>query len=90
MIDWPQTLIAAVAAPFLANELGWIGAEIGRQPWTVYGLLLTRDAGTPAQSPWTAGFSLAVFVTVYVVLGFLFTKFLMSTLKTLPVENDKE
>jgi len=85
-----RLVIAAVAAPFLANELGWIGAEIGRQPWTVYGLLLTKDAGTPAQSILTAGFSLAVFVTVYVVLGFLFTKFLMSTLKTLPVENDKE
>ena len=30
--------------PFLANELGWITAEMGRQPWIVYHVLLTRDA----------------------------------------------
>ena len=85
-----RLVIAAAAAPFLANELGWIGAEIGRQPWTVYGLLLTDNAGTPAQSSLTAGFSLAIFVIVYAALGFLFVKFLASTLKTLPVDKDKE
>ena len=30
--------------PFLANELGWLTAEMGRQPWIVYNVLLTRDA----------------------------------------------
>jgi len=30
--------------PFLANELGWVTAEMGRQPWIVYHVLLTRDA----------------------------------------------
>ena len=37
-----------VPLPLLANELGWIGAEIGRQPWVVYGLLRTHDAVSPA------------------------------------------
>jgi cytochrome d ubiquinol oxidase subunit I len=34
----------AIPLPFLANELGWITAEVGRQPWIVYRLMLTRDA----------------------------------------------
>lgn len=33
-----------IPLPFLANELGWITAEVGRQPWIVYGLLKTKDA----------------------------------------------
>ncbi len=33
-----------VPLPFIANQLGWIVAEVGRQPWVVYGLLRTRDA----------------------------------------------
>jgi len=36
--------VFAVPLPFLANQLGWCAAEIGRQPWVVYGLLRTSDA----------------------------------------------
>ncbi|MFH0799933.1 MAG: cytochrome ubiquinol oxidase subunit I [Pseudomonadota bacterium] len=36
--------ILAIPLPFIANELGWITAEVGRQPWAVYHVLKTRDA----------------------------------------------
>lgn len=36
--------VLAVPLPYLANQLGWIAAEVGRQPWTVYGLLRTSDS----------------------------------------------
>jgi cytochrome d ubiquinol oxidase subunit I len=41
----------ALATPlgFLALETGWIVTEVGRQPWIVYGIMLTRDAVTPVQ-----------------------------------------
>lgn len=38
----------SIPLPIIANELGWIAAEVGRQPWIVYGLLRTADAATPA------------------------------------------
>jgi len=40
--------LLALALPFLANITGWVVTEIGRQPWTVYGVLLTRDSVSPA------------------------------------------
>ena len=43
----------SIPLPFIANELGWIAAEIGRQPWAVYGVLRTADAvsiSVPASS----------------------------------------
>jgi cytochrome d ubiquinol oxidase subunit I len=49
----------------LAMELGWIVTEVGRQPWTVYGVLLTRDAVTPAGG---VIITLAVTLVIYLVL----------------------
>jgi cytochrome d ubiquinol oxidase subunit I len=36
--------LVSIPLPVIANELGWIAAEVGRQPWIVYGEMLTRDA----------------------------------------------
>ncbi|MFZ3172903.1 MAG: cytochrome ubiquinol oxidase subunit I [Carboxydocellales bacterium] len=41
------TIIFAVLIPLLINELGWFAAEIGRQPWIVYGILKTNLAASP-------------------------------------------
>jgi cytochrome d ubiquinol oxidase subunit I len=51
-------------AGFLAVLAGWITTEVGRQPWTVYGLLATADSVAPVQAPAVAG-SLLAFVLVY-------------------------
>ena len=51
--------------PFLATLTGWFTAEVGRQPWTVYGLLRTTDAMTPFLTARAATLSLVVFCAVY-------------------------
>jgi cytochrome d ubiquinol oxidase subunit I len=51
--------------PFIATWMGWFTAEVGRQPWTVYGVLRTSDAMTPFLTARAATISLVVFVTVY-------------------------
>jgi cytochrome bd ubiquinol oxidase subunit I len=51
--------------PFIATLTGWFTAEVGRQPWTVYGVLRTADALTPFLTTRAAALSLALFCTVY-------------------------
>ncbi|GLY67154.1 cytochrome ubiquinol oxidase subunit I [Amycolatopsis taiwanensis] len=49
----------------VAMEFGWIVTEVGRQPWTVYGLLLTRDAVTTAGGvPVTLGATIAIYAVL--------------------------
>jgi cytochrome d ubiquinol oxidase subunit I len=50
---------------FIAVLCGWYTAEVGRQPWVVYGLLRTRDAVTPALTTGEVLFSLIGYVVVY-------------------------
>jgi cytochrome d ubiquinol oxidase subunit I len=63
-----RTAIVAMAFPYLAATAGWILTEMGRQPWIVQGLLKTADAHSPAVSSTMLAFSLAVFVSLYVLL----------------------
>jgi len=49
-----RALIAAGPGAFVALEAGWIAAEVGRQPWTIYGLVRTADAVTPVRGLWIA------------------------------------
>jgi cytochrome d ubiquinol oxidase subunit I len=51
--------------PFIAILTGWFTAEVGRQPWAIYGLLRTAQAATPALSEHSVGTSLAVSVVTY-------------------------
>jgi cytochrome bd ubiquinol oxidase subunit I len=51
--------------PFIAILTGWFTAEVGRQPWTVYGILRTADAMTPFLTARAAAVSLVVYCTVY-------------------------
>jgi len=58
-----------ISLPLLANLAGWIFTEIGRQPWIVQGLLLTKDAVSPTVSAWSVGLTLACFTLLYGVLA---------------------
>jgi cytochrome bd ubiquinol oxidase subunit I len=53
---------------FVAVLCGWYTAEVGRQPWVVYGILRTEDAITPSLTGGQALFSLIVYVAVYLVI----------------------
>jgi cytochrome d ubiquinol oxidase subunit I len=51
--------------PFVATLTGWFTAEVGRQPWTIYGVLRTADALTPFLTTRAATISLVVFCAIY-------------------------
>lgn len=66
------TFVWAVLLPEIANEAGWYAAEMGRQPWVVYGLLRTSDAFSRTVTANQILFSLILFTLVYTVLFILF------------------
>lgn len=63
-----KIMIYAIVLPYLACETGWIVAEVGRQPWIVYGLMRTSDAVSVLATSQVA-ISLAAFVILYTFLG---------------------
>jgi cytochrome d ubiquinol oxidase subunit I len=62
----------SVLLPQIANQVGWYSAEVGRQPWVVYGLLRTSDALSENVKAEQVLFSLILFTVVYVILFILF------------------
>ena len=73
-----KVMLYAIPLPYIALESGWMVAEVGRQPWIVYGLMRTSDAVSPiaASQVWL---TLVGFVLVYSLLGavafYLISKF---------------
>ncbi len=66
-----RLLIWIIPLPYLAIQLGWIVAEVGRQPWIVYGIMRTRDAVSPVAAG-EVGLTLTMFVVVYSGLGLVY------------------
>ena len=64
-----KTIVAAIAMPFIANTAGWIMTEIGRQPWTVFGLYTTAQSVSPNVTAGQLLFSIIVFCGSYLILG---------------------
>jgi cytochrome d ubiquinol oxidase subunit I len=58
----------AIPLPYVANTAGWLMAEVGRQPWIVHELMLTRNAVSPAVSSGMVLFSLLAFSLIYAAL----------------------
>ena len=66
---WLQWILAlSFPLPFIAITLGWVSAEVGRQPWIVQGLMKTKDAISPTVSAGDIGLSLTIFALLYLVL----------------------
>jgi cytochrome d ubiquinol oxidase subunit I len=65
-------LMLAFPFPYIANTLGWMTAELGRQPWLIYGLFQTRDGYSKVVSNGDTIFTLIGFISLYLVLGVLF------------------
>ncbi|ADD66991.1 cytochrome bd ubiquinol oxidase subunit I [Denitrovibrio acetiphilus DSM 12809] len=66
-----KLLVLCIPLPYIAGELGWIVAEVGRQPWIVYGLMKTSDAVSVNLTPGHVIFSLVGFVSFYSLLGII-------------------
>lgn len=77
----------AVWLPQIANQVGWFTAEMGRQPWVVYGHLRTSDALSKAVSANQIVFSLILFVLVYVTLFILFLYLMNKKIKHGPEDD---
>jgi cytochrome d ubiquinol oxidase subunit I len=63
--------------PYIATTAGWLTAELGRQPWVVYGLMRTAEGASPVVHSGTTLFTLIGFAGLYTVLGFLFLYLIM-------------
>ena len=62
--------LCELASPlgFIAVLAGWITTEVGRQPWTVYGLLRTADSVSPSLTGWDVLVSLLGYIIAYAVI----------------------
>ncbi len=79
---WLMTIFSfSVILPQLGNQLGWFSAEMGRQPWVVYGLLRTSDALSKAVKADQVLFSLFLFTFIYTLLFVLFIYLLNKKIK---------
>lgn len=78
----------SVILPQIANQVGWFAAEMGRQPWVVYGLLRTSDALSKAVTADQVLFSLILFTVVYAFLFTLFIYLLNKKIKHGPEEGE--
>ena len=65
-------LMLSFPFPFIANTAGWITAEVGRQPWLVYGLMRTAQGASPTVSAGNGLFTLIGFMGMYLVLGVMY------------------
>ncbi|MBM3752904.1 MAG: cytochrome ubiquinol oxidase subunit I [Acidobacteria bacterium] len=65
-------LLLALPFPYIANTAGWMTAELGRQPWLIYGIMRTAEGASARVSSGNALFTLLGFMGLYTVLGILF------------------
>src|ERR1700684_3705056 len=70
--------------PFIAIITGWFTAEVGRQPWVVYGVLRTADAMTPFLTTRAATISLVIFCAVYAFIFLFGTFYIYRLIRTGP------
>ena len=69
---WLWVLLLAMPFPYIANQAGWMVAEVGRQPWVVYGLHRTAEATSTNVSGGMTMFTLLGFMGLYALLALLY------------------
>lgn len=77
-------LLLASPFPFVANTVGWVTAEAGRQPWIIYGLLRTAHASSENVSSGNVGFTLLGFVGLYALLALFYFALLLKIIEQGP------
>ena len=81
-----KSLLFMLPLPYLANEFGWIAAEVGRQPWAVYRVLRTAEAASKVVPPGQILFSLILFLVVYTLMAVVGMAILLRMIKKGPAE----
>ena len=83
---WP--IFLSFPAGFLATLMGWYTAEVGRQPWVIFGQLRTADALTPQLTPAAVTFTLILFGTIYAMIFLTGTLFIYRMLRRGPQDGE--
>jgi len=81
-------LTLSVLGPQIANQAGWWAAEVGRQPWIVYGLLRTVQGLSPVVTAGQVAASIAMFTLVYLLLFAVFVFLLNEKIRHGPDDGD--
>ncbi len=79
-----RVLLYSIPLPYLANEFGWIGTEVGRQPWAVYRVLRTADAASVVVPAGQILFTLIMFGLIYTFLFVIFLHVLIKFVRQGP------
>lgn len=82
-------MLWSISLPFIANSAGWIMTEVGRQPWTVFGLMKTEDSISPSVTSGQILFSLISFSTIYTILGIVMAYLFVKVIKKGPNAEEK-
>ena len=82
-----RAFVLSVMLPQIANQVGWFAAEMGRQPWVVYGLLRTSDALSKVVTANQVMFSIILFSILYIFLFGLFVYMMNKKIKHGPDES---
>jgi cytochrome d ubiquinol oxidase subunit I len=81
-------LVFSVLLPQFANQLGWGAAEVGRQPWIVYGLMRTADGVSDTVDAPSVLISLILFTVIYIALLAVFLWLLDHKIRKGPLPED--
>jgi len=76
-----KLLVWSIPLPLIACQLGWMAAEVGRQPWAVYGVLRTADAFSTNLTAPMLVFSIIMFCILYALLGSLYVYLLVKKVR---------
>jgi cytochrome d ubiquinol oxidase subunit I len=87
-ILWP--ILMSFPFPYIATTAGWMCAEIGRQPWLVYGLIRTSEGSSPHIGAGTSLFTLLGFLGMYSMLSILFIVLVYHIIHEGPQTHDHE
>lgn len=94
-MDRPNTwfmrfMLWGLFLPPIANVAGWIMTEIGRQPWTVFGLMTTEDSVSPNVTSGQILFSVISFTAIYAILGLVLVGLFLKVIKKGPYAMDND
>ncbi|EMG28835.1 cytochrome bd ubiquinol oxidase subunit I [Listeria fleischmannii subsp. fleischmannii LU2006-1] len=84
-----RLMVPMILFPFIANSMGWIMTEIGRQPWVVFGYQQTADAVSPNVSAGSLLFSIIAFSTIYALLLIILVYLFIREIKKGPYGENK-
>lgn len=78
-------MLASISFPFLANTFGWIMTEVGRQPWTIFGLMTSAKSVSPNVSAGSILFSIIMYILIFTVLAIAMVYLMIREIRKGPV-----